>query len=142
MLQVICERAQTDESYAGVMGGVLAGMLPANRVLDPAVLAKTVTQAFVAASRGLPSHVAVGTRSDDRSSRHGSLTQAGVRMADGMAREFISRPADTLRWSLSLAGKAADLAALFVQEWRKARALETEQDHAGNHPFDSTSRRG
>jgi len=141
MLQVICERAQTDESYAGVMGGVLAGMLPANRVLDPAVLAKTVTQAFVAASRGLPSHDAVGMHPDQRPSRHGSVTQAGVRMADGMVREFVSRPADTLRWSLSLAGKAADLAALLVQEWRKARAVETEQVQAGNHPFNSASRR-
>ena len=127
MLQVICERAKADESYASVMGGVLAGMIPASRVLDPAVLAKTVTQALVAASIGLTSHDEGGTGrtgSDDRPSLHGVAAQAGVRMVDGMAREFVRRPADTLRWGLGLAGEVADLAALMIQQWRWARARD------------------
>lgn len=45
VLRLIIERASVDRDYAETAGGVLAGVVPANKVIHPAFISKTVMQA-------------------------------------------------------------------------------------------------
>jgi menaquinone-9 beta-reductase len=47
MLRVIVQRASIDPAYAGTAGGILAGAVPASRVINPGFIAKTALQAGI-----------------------------------------------------------------------------------------------
>lgn len=47
LLKTLTERASIDDAYAATAGGVLAGMHPANAVLEPSFLSKTFLQGLV-----------------------------------------------------------------------------------------------
>jgi len=47
LLKVIVQRASTDQTYAEIAGGILAGVMPANKVIHPAFITKTLLQAGI-----------------------------------------------------------------------------------------------
>jgi geranylgeranyl reductase family protein len=51
-LRVIIDRARSDHAYADITGGVLAGLVPAGRVMSPDIMFKTVMQAGLSSVNG------------------------------------------------------------------------------------------
>jgi geranylgeranyl reductase family protein len=104
-LQIIAARANADARYAEITGGVLAGLVPARRVMRLDIVRKTCQQAVLALStsaavnllRG-PAHVA----------RLGAGT---IRTAAGVVLSMGAQPGAATDWGLGVAGSALELAA-------------------------------
>lgn len=102
-LQVIVARARGDADYAAITGGVLAGLVPASRVLQPDIVGKTVMQAAVSLGFGGVRHLLRG-----RAHLRELGSEAGRAALDGAA-AMARQPGASLRWGVGLAGSAAEL---------------------------------
>ncbi len=104
-LRIIVARARGDAAYAEIAGGVLAGLVPASRVISIDIVRKTILQAALSlglgAARSLlhgPSHLkALGL----------AASRAAVEAATTMARH----PSDSIKWGVGVAGSAIELGA-------------------------------
>ena len=102
-LQVIVARARGDADYATVTGGVLAGLVPASRVLRPDIVRKTVAQAVTALGFGTIKHLLRGPN-HLRALGH-EFGRAALESAAAMA----AHPRETVRWGSGVAGSAFEL---------------------------------
>jgi geranylgeranyl reductase family protein len=103
VLRVIAARARVDAEYGDITGGVLAGVLPANRTMRPKVLGATAEQAL----RLVVPFGAAALR------RPGVLTSLGLEAArTGFAAAYdtVRSPKDVLRWTARSGLDAIELA--------------------------------
>lgn len=118
-LQVIVGRAATDAEYARVVGGVLAGIVPAREVIDVNIVRKTIEQGAVRVGR----QVATAPLTAN------GLLRAGIdatEFAIDVAATMLQDQAGSERWVLELAARAWNLVAPTHQNNR------TEKRH-GDH---------
>lgn len=103
MLKVIIQRACIDPAYAGTAGGILAGVVPASRVIKPGFLAKTVLQAGI--------HFGFkGMRLTLGGPRHWrAATGDALRMGSCLAKDIAGDPESYLKWA---AGSVKEIARL------------------------------
>jgi len=102
-LRVILSRALVDPAYADITGGVLAGLEPANRVIQLRILAGTVQQAALSLGVGALKHALHGP---------GHLVLVGRKMAaSGMSlvSETALHPIEYAGWGAGVAMGAAEL---------------------------------
>jgi geranylgeranyl reductase family protein len=119
-LQVIAGRAAIDPEYARVTGGVLAGTIPARKVINPDIVGKTVEHAAVRA--GVQVAAAPVTVN--------GLLKAGIdatRIAIEVASTMLNDKAGSERWAVELATRAGNLLTASYQPNRM------EERH-GQHP--------
>ncbi|HKE75482.1 MAG TPA: NAD(P)/FAD-dependent oxidoreductase [Acidimicrobiales bacterium] len=98
-LRTIAARAKRDPGYADVVGGILAGLLPASRALRPDVLAAT-------ADGALASLAATGAR-----------TGTGPDLASSLARETTTDPLRLAQWGVGLAAQLTELGTQLVRSY-------------------------
>ncbi len=94
-LRVIAARAAIDPDYAQTTGGVLAGVVPAQAVLSPKVVARTLTQALITAGA-----------EPVRAARRQPSTAAGIgievaRTAFDIGYDTAREPREVIRWASS-----------------------------------------
>lgn len=102
-LQVIVARARGDADYAAITGGVLAGLVPASRVLQPDIVRKTVVQAALSMGFGTARQLLRGPghlRALVREAGHQAMQSAST---------MAQHPRQTVRWGLGVAGGALEL---------------------------------
>jgi len=102
-LQVIVARARGDADYAAITGGVLAGLVPASRVLRPDIVRKTVTQAALSMGFGTARHLLRGP------AHLRALGNEAGRLALDSAATMARNPQQAVRWGLGVAGSAVEL---------------------------------
>ena len=103
MLKVIIQRASIDPAYASTAGGILAGVVPASRVIKPGFIAKTVLQAGIHFGfKGMRLTLG-GPR------RWRAATGDALRMGSSLAGDVAGDPENYLKW---VAGTGADLTRL------------------------------
>jgi menaquinone-9 beta-reductase len=102
-LQVIVARARGDADYAAITGGVLAGLVPASRVLRPDIVRKTVMQAALHMGFGTARHMLRGP------AHLRALVQEAGRQAMESAGTMARHRQETVRWGLGVAGSAVEL---------------------------------
>lgn len=103
--EAIVERSKKDPEYLNLVGGIMAGLVPANQGLDPKFLITTLQEASVSA--GIKMVV-------DAVNNPAALPKTGVdaaRTCVDVAFNTAQNPVDFVRWSLETAGKMAELAA-------------------------------
>jgi flavin-dependent dehydrogenase len=108
-LRVILARARVDPAYADITGGVLAGMEPASRVIQPRVLGGTVQQAVISLGVGVVRHALRGP---------GHLVRVGKQTASSsmiLASETALHPVEYAQWGAGVAAGAAELAGQMVR---------------------------
>lgn len=103
MLRVIIQRASIDPAYAETAGGILAGVLPASRVIQPGFIAKTVLQAGIHFGFKGMRLTLEGPR------RWRAATGNALRMSSSLAGDVAGDPGNYLKWA---AGTGSDLARL------------------------------
>ena len=109
-LQVIAARAREDSWYAETAGGTLAGVVPAQSVLDPRFVARTIGQA--ARTAGAEPVQAIIRRPQ-------TAVEIGVdvaRTAFDVAYDAARERGSVVRWATSSAGEAAGLARLALRD--------------------------
>lgn len=102
-LRIIVARARGDAAYAQITGGVLAGLVPASRVVSVDIVRKTVMQAALS--------LGVGTA---KSLFQGSLKSVGWaagRAAVDTAATMARHPTQSLGWGAGVAASAVELGA-------------------------------
>ncbi|UOD27502.1 geranylgeranyl reductase family protein [Massilia violaceinigra] len=102
-LRIIVARARSDPAYADVTGGVLAGLVPARRVMGADILRKTALQALL-------SLAGMGARHLLRGRAH--CVRLGLQTgtaAAGVALSMAANPRAALDWGLGVAGSALEL---------------------------------
>lgn len=102
-LHIIVARARLDPAYAEVTGGVLAGLVPARRVLGPDILRKSAAQALLSLAGMGARHLLRGRTHCVRLGLRSGMAAAGV--AVSMAAD----PRAALGWGLGVAGSALEL---------------------------------
>ncbi len=103
-LRMITARADWDDEYAELAGGILAGLVPATRAMDPRFLAKTVEDALALATRQSLDRIGQGPEawvSDTRSFARATLSRV---------EEAARSPGSIVGWGLEMATGATDLA--------------------------------
>jgi geranylgeranyl reductase family protein len=108
-LRVILARARVDPAYADITGGVLAGMEPASRVIQPRVLGGTVQQAVISLGVGVVRHALRGP---------GHLVRVGKQTTSSsmiLASETALHPVEYAQWGAGVAAGAAELAGQMVR---------------------------
>lgn len=109
-LQVIVARARGDADYAAVTGGVLAGLVPASRVLRPDIVRKTLTQAVISLGFGSVKHLLRGP------AHLRALGQQTGRATLAGAATMAAHPHATVRWGAGLAGSVLELGVQAVSQ--------------------------
>jgi hypothetical protein len=112
VLRDITARANVDASYAGITGGILAGLEPAGKALSLKVLGGTIEQAAVSLGIDSLRQMFAGP---------GNLSGAGINAICGsaeMAYDVAKHPWEFLKWGLDITTTAAGL----VTQWVKAPA--------------------
>lgn len=102
-LHIIVARARVDPIYADITGGVLAGLVPARRVMGADILRKSALQALL-------SLAGMGARHLLRGRAH--CVRLGLRTgtaAAGVALSMAVQPRAALDWGLGVAGSALEL---------------------------------
>ncbi len=123
-LRVIVGRAAADHDYARVVGGVLAGIVPARDVIDLDIARKTVEQGAVRA----------GKQAATAPLTANGLLRAGIdatEFAIGVASTMLQDQASSERWVLELAARAWNLIAPTQRSNGEAHGERTSQkvDH-------------
>ena len=114
-LRVILARARVDPRYADIAGGVLAGMQPADSVLQPRIVVGTVQQAAMSLGFNTVKHALRGPRHLAHVGRQTAAT--GTELAS----ETLRHPVQYARWG---AGVAAGTVILAGQVARDALAAD------------------
>jgi geranylgeranyl reductase family protein len=104
VLRIIVARARVDPAYAAVTGGVLAGIVPASRVLSFKVVRDTVEQVIL--SLGFE----VGWSLLRGSAHWAELGREAGRTGLEMAGSTLSDPVAVARWGFGVAAGAVELA--------------------------------
>lgn len=94
-LRMMAARAARDPEYADVVGGILAGLLPASRALRPEVLAATADGALASVAR----------------------TGTGTELASSLARAATSDPLRLAQWGVGLAAQLTELGTQLVRSY-------------------------
>jgi hypothetical protein len=102
-LEVIVARAHDDAGYAAITGGVLAGLVPARRVLRPDIVGKTLMQAAASLGSGGLRHLLRGP------AHMRALGDDAGRFVVATAVTMAHHPWDSVRWGLGLAASAGEL---------------------------------
>ncbi len=108
-LEIIAARARQHHVYASVAGGVLAGLVPARRVLSQQVILGTIQEA--ALELGLRPALNSIFRPGEALHAGFGAVRSGLTMAVGSLRN----PVDSLAWGWDLAGSATELAMQFYK---------------------------
>jgi flavin-dependent dehydrogenase len=119
-LRVILSRARVDPAYADITGGVLAGMEPASRVIQPRVLGGTVQQAVMSLGVGVVRHALHGP---------GHLVHVGKQTASSsviLVSEAALHPLEYAQWGAGVAAGAAELAGQMVRHLLVKDSAEVE----------------
>ena len=104
-LQMIVARAGADARYAEITGGVLAGLVPARRVLSADIVRKTCQQAVLSLSASAAVHLLRGPAHVARLAAETIGAAANVVLSMG------AQPAAAADWGVGVAGSALELAA-------------------------------
>ena len=103
-LKIITTRARVNSDYATITGGVLAGLVPASRVISPDVILGTVQQAAFSMVVGTVKEAIQGPR---------HIAELGLSAADfglNVFSETTRQPREFLRWTGGVALNAVELA--------------------------------
>lgn len=96
LFKVIVERSLIDKSYAEIAGGMLAGVVPANKVIHPAFLTKTILQSGVHfGMQGI--HTLMGGPKAWK-----ELTSNTVKFSLDFTKDISNNPQDYLKWTNNL----------------------------------------
>jgi hypothetical protein len=109
-LQVIATRARSDAWYAETAGGTLAGVIPAQAVLDPRFVARTIGQA--ARTAGVDPARAILRRPQTAVEIGVDVARTAFEVGYDAARERRK----VARWAASSAAEAAGLVRLAVSD--------------------------
>lgn len=96
-LQVIVARARREPDYARMVGGILAGLLPASSALRPDVMGPTLEEVIMTAAAG---------------AGHARLAEQVLR---DVLRETTADPVRTAQWGLGFASQLAELGTQVVR---------------------------
>jgi menaquinone-9 beta-reductase len=107
-LRVIVARARVDPAYADITGGVLAGLVPAARVLATDIVAATVKQALLSVAFGAVRHAIRGPRHLERL----GLDALGV--AADVAALALREPLRFARWGAGIGTTGTALATRYA----------------------------
>ncbi|RSZ55618.1 geranylgeranyl reductase family protein [Massilia atriviolacea] len=102
-LHIIVARARADPAYADITGGVLAGLVPARRVMGADILRKSAQQAVLSLAGMGAQHLLRG---------RAHCLRLGLRTgtaAAGVALSMAAHPRAALDWGLGVAGSALEL---------------------------------
>ncbi|NHZ37156.1 geranylgeranyl reductase family protein [Massilia sp. CCM 8692] len=102
-LHIIVARARVDPAYAEITGGVLAGLVPARRVLGADIVRKSALQALLSLAGMGAKHLLRGRAHCVRIGLQTGTAAAGV--AVSMAAD----PRAALAWGMGVAGSALEL---------------------------------
>jgi geranylgeranyl reductase family protein len=112
-LKLIVTRAQIDSNYSHIVGGILAGVVPASDALSFKTISSTLEQAAI--STGFRSIVSIL-----RGPKH--LTKVGIDTAHTgfeMAYNTVQNPLGFLKWGSGLATSALELASQVARDMGK-----------------------
>ncbi len=101
-LQIIVARARLDDEYAQLAGGVLAGLLPASKVVNPKFILNTIEQA--AMSLGVETVV-----STFKGPQHlAQLSLSPVKLGVQFAAQTWQNPIGTAKWGVELLNEVSE----------------------------------
>ena len=132
-LRVIAARARNDTHYAEIVGGILAGLLPAREALSWHVVARTADQAFQSALVA----TAIGLLRDGQFVR--GRVFAATHMGIALARQAIEAPGANLGWLLGVLRHGVELGAQLGTELG-ARLSVGRGEGLGGRPGPATRR--
>jgi geranylgeranyl reductase family protein len=110
-LRIIVARARVDPAYAALTGGVLAGIVPASRVLSYKVIRDTVEQAILSLGFEVGWSLLRGPAHWTELGREAG--RAGLEIAGST----LSHPFPVARWGLGVAAGAVELASQVARKW-------------------------
>jgi hypothetical protein len=102
-LHIIVARARVDPAYADITGGVLAGLVPARRVMGADILRKSALQALLSLAGMGAKHLLRGRAHCVRLGLQTGTAAAGVALSMAV------QPRAALDWGLGVAGSALEL---------------------------------
>jgi len=102
-LRIIVARARLDPDYAYIAGGILAGLLPASKVVNPEFILSTLEQA--AMSMGVETALNV-IRGPEYLANIGLR---GLELGFDMAAETVQNPLGLFRWGFGVTNSAVEL---------------------------------
>jgi menaquinone-9 beta-reductase len=125
LLKVIMQRASIDQTYADIAGGILAGVVPASKVIHPAFIAKTALQAGIHFSL-LGLHTLMGGPESWQ-----SFTSDAIRSGLHLSEDLVQNTADYLKWTGKLGKDMSRLAQYTIADM--ASLLKSGKTELRNH---------
>jgi geranylgeranyl reductase family protein len=124
-LKMIGEKALTDERYAAICGGILAGVTPTRDSLSPELFIKTLLHGpgfwqrnlGLSADRGMTGLVSEGL--------------SALSSALDAVSEMAQRPGQTIEWGLDVMTKGLSLTARLGQDYAEDRMLRAFEEFFG-----------
>ncbi len=114
-LKVIVSRANRDDGYSRIVGGILAGIIPASDALSLHVIAGTASQAAATTAWTLVSQLSKGPDATLQ-----SLLRAGE-IAIETASDAIRHPASFCKWTLGVGASGVELASQAARHTMRKR---------------------
>jgi hypothetical protein len=105
VLRIIVARACMDPIYAGVTGGIMAGLVPASSAMSGKIIGSTMQQAAMGMGVGTVKHLVQGP---------GHVTKIGLdtaRLGLEVVATAAQHPGEFIRWGLGVAACSAELGA-------------------------------
>ena len=102
-LQIIVSRARLDAAYAEVAGGILAGLLPASKAVNPSFLMSTLEQTVMSLGISTITHAFGGPA---------ELANVGMRytaLGWDIVRQTARHPVEMVKWGLGVSGSVFEL---------------------------------
>lgn len=96
LFKVIVERATIDPSYAEIAGGILAGVIPANKVIHPVFLTKTIFQSGIHFGMQGVNTLLGGPKAWK------DFTSNTLKFSLNLAEDIKNNPFDYLKWTSNL----------------------------------------
>lgn len=103
LLKVIVQRASVDRVYAEIAGGVLAGVVPASKVIHPSFIAKTALQTGIHFSMIGMNTILEGPKSWQ--SMASELLSSGIHFSE----DIVENPETYMKWAANLGKDMARL---------------------------------
>ena len=113
LLEMISEKAAKDEAYAKVAGGILAGLVPANKAISVSFLGKSVGQGV---------NTAVKTGFDTIKKGPVGIATLGIQSAGFAVAQLtgmLQNPGEYVRWMKGIANNGLELSGYILRDMKE-----------------------
>jgi geranylgeranyl reductase family protein len=120
-LRIITSRARIDPEYARIVGGILAGLVPASDAVSLKTISGTIEQAAMSIGLQIFHNVLRGP------GNFATLGMSGVRTGFEIGYDTVLHPIDFLKWSFGVGASTVELCAEVASHMIQPRAEAADQ---------------